>query len=104
MRILLWCDDLMSKMRIGSAMNASGATVLKKTAEETPDCILMDLTARDAVDHIARLRAAHPDIEIIAFGPHVDGAAFKAAKAAGASDVVARGAVVERMQRRLKSA
>lgn len=104
MKVLLWCDDLMSRMRVESALKASGATVLKRTATEAPDCILVDLTARDAIGHIGRLRAAHPGSEIVAFGPHVDGAAFKAAREAGAGEVVARGAVVERLQRRLKGA
>lgn len=50
---------------------------------------------------IQRLRVAQPAAPIVAFGPHVDGDAFKAARAAGANEVVARGAVVERVLRRL---
>jgi DNA-binding NarL/FixJ family response regulator len=102
MNILLWCDDLMSRTRIASALQAAGATVLKKTATETPDCVIVDLTSRDAAGHVARLRAAHPAVEIIAFGPHVDEAGLAAAKAAGANEAVPRGAILTLMQRRLQ--
>lgn len=104
MKILLWCDDLMSRTRIESAWKAAGATLLRKTSTEVPECIVVDLTARDALAHIARLHATHPDTEIIAFGPHFDGESFKAAKAAGAAELAARGSIVERMTRRLKAA
>jgi DNA-binding NarL/FixJ family response regulator len=97
MKILLWCDDLLSRTRIESAWKAAGAQLLKKTASETPDLVVMDLTARNALAEIAHLRTAFPQTDILAFGPHVDGDAFKQAKAVGASELVARGAVVERV-------
>lgn len=104
MKILLWCDDLMTRTRIESAWKAAGALILRKNAADTPDLVVMDLTARNAVDEITRLRAQWPDCAILAFGPHVDGDAFKTAKAAGATELVARGAVVERVLRRLAPA
>jgi DNA-binding NarL/FixJ family response regulator len=104
MKILLWSDDLMSRVRIESAWKQAGAQVLKKTATDHPDYIVVDLTARDALAHIERLRADFPDVDILAFGPHVDGEGFKAAKAAGATELVARGAVVERVLRKLQPA
>src|SRR5690348_6077664 len=100
MKILIWTDDLMTRMRLESAWSKAGATVLKKTSGETPDCIVIDLTARDALGHIARLRAAHPQVEVIGFGPHYDAESFKAAKAAGATEISARGSVLERITRR----
>jgi DNA-binding NarL/FixJ family response regulator len=102
MKILLWCDDLMSRTRIESAWKAAGAQILRKNSTETPDLIVMDLLARNALDEIGRLRAAHPACDILAFGPHVDGDVFKQARAAGASELVARGAVVERVLGRLQ--
>lgn len=102
MRILLWSDDLMSRVRIESAWKQAGAQLLKRVDTETPDYVVVDLGARDALTHITRLRSSFPEVDILAFGPHVDGEAFKAAKAAGASEVVARGAVVERGLRRLQ--
>jgi DNA-binding NarL/FixJ family response regulator len=101
MKILLWTDDLMSRVRIESPWKTAGAQMLRKDSTETPDLVVMDLLARDALAHIARLRAAHPQLTIVVFGPHVDGDAFKAAKTAGASELVARGAVVERVLGRL---
>lgn len=102
MKILLWCDDLISRMRLESAWKAAGATLLKKTGGEVPDCIVVDLGVRDACGHIGRLRAAHPEVDIIAFGPHFDAESFAAAKAAGATEIAARGSIVERITRRLK--
>jgi DNA-binding NarL/FixJ family response regulator len=104
MKILLWSDDLMSRVRIESAWKQAGAEVLKKTATERPDFIVVDLTAREALAHIERLRAEFPGVDILAFGPHVDGEGFRAAKAAGATELVARGAVVERVLRKLQAA
>lgn len=101
MKVLLWCDDLMSRMRLDSAWKAAGVTVLKKTTDETPDCIVIDLAVRNACERIVQLRAAHPGVEIIAFGPHFDAEAFQAAKAAGATEIAARGSIVERITRRL---
>jgi ActR/RegA family two-component response regulator len=102
MNILLWSDDLMSRVRIESAWKQAGARVLKKNDPERPDYVVVDLTARDALAHIERLRASLPDVDILAFGPHVDAEGFKAARAAGATELVARGAVVERVLRKLR--
>jgi DNA-binding NarL/FixJ family response regulator len=101
MKILLWTDDLMSRVRIESGWKAAGAQMLRRDGTETPDLVVMDLLARGAREQIRQLRAAHPDLPILAFGPHVDGEAFKEAKAAGASELVARGAVAERVLRHL---
>jgi len=101
MNILLWCDDLMSRTRIESAWKAAGAQILRKNTSEHPDLIVMDLTAANALGEIERLRNSLPDIPILAFGPHVDGDAFKQAKAAGASELVARGKVTDRVLLRL---
>jgi DNA-binding NarL/FixJ family response regulator len=101
MKILLWSDDLMSRIRIESRWKAAGAQLIKKDSAEAPDLIVVDLTARDAVGHIHRLRTQSPATDILAFGPHVDGDAFREARAAGASECVARGSVVERVLVRL---
>lgn len=103
MKILLWCDDIMGRTRLESAWKAAGATVLRKTSEEAPECIVVDLSAREALGHIERLRARHPEVEIIAFGPHFDAEAFAAARARGASELAARSSIVERVTRRLRA-
>jgi len=101
MKILLWSDDLMSRVRIESRWKAAGAQLLKRDSAETPDLIAVDLTARDAAGHIRKLREQFPATDILAFGPHVDAEGFRAAKAAGASECVARGSAVERVLGRL---
>lgn len=102
MKILLWCDDLMSRTRIESAWKAAGARILRKNTSEVPDLVVLDLTVRDALAEIPRLRTAWPGADLLAFGPHVEGETFKAAKAAGATELVARGSVVDRVLARMK--
>lgn len=100
-RILLWTDDLMTRVRMESAWKAAGAQMLKKTDSESPDLVVVDLTARDALLHIQRLRAAHPEGAIVAFGPHVEGEAFKAARDAGADTLLTRGNALAGVLKRL---
>lgn len=93
----------MSRVRIESRWKAAGAQMLRRDAAETPDLIVMDLSARDVAGHIRKLREQFPATDIIAFGPHVDAEGFCAAKAAGASECVVRGSAVERVLRRMGS-
>lgn len=102
MKILLWCDDLMSRTRIESAWKKAGAQILRKNTTEAPDLVVLDLTAREALAEIPRLRSTWPGAALLAFGPHVEGDTFKAAKAAGATELVARGKVVERVLARMQ--
>jgi DNA-binding NarL/FixJ family response regulator len=102
-KILLWCDDLMTRTRIESSWKAAGAEILRKASTDRPDLIVLDLTVRKAFAEIERLRTVWPDVDVLAFGPHVDGDAFQQARAVGATEVVARGSVVERVLARLKS-
>jgi len=67
MKIVLWCDGLMTRARIESAWKAAGAQVLKKNTAEAPDLIVIDLTARNALDEIGRRRAVCPDCDILVF-------------------------------------
>jgi DNA-binding NarL/FixJ family response regulator len=101
-KILLWCDDLMTRVRIESRWKAVGASMLRRDGEDAPDFIVLDLTVKDAMTVLGNLRAKFPEASLIAFGPHVDGDALKAAKAAGASEIVARGAVVDRVLARIE--
>ncbi len=101
-KILLLCHELTTLLRLDSAWTAAGATVLKKTSRETPDCIVIDLARSDALPEIARLRALHPAIDIVTCAASFDGDAVEAAKAAGATDFAARSFVDQRVARRLK--
>jgi len=102
MNILLLCHDLGTLLRLDAAWTAAGATVLKKTSRETPDCIVVDLGRGDALAEIARLRALHPEVDIVTCGATFDGDVVAAAKAAGATDFAARSSIDLRIQRRLK--
>ncbi len=102
MNILLLCHDLTTLLRLDAAWTAAGATVLKKTSSEAPDCIVIDLGRGDALVEITRLRALHTDIDIIACAATFDGDVVGAAKAAGATDFAARSSIDLRIKRRLK--
>jgi hypothetical protein len=103
-KILIWCDDLLARTRMESAWKMAGATVLRKSDTNVPELIVVDLTARNALAEITRLHSLHPGVPLLAFGPHVDGDAFRNAKAAGAGECVARGAVLDRVLGKLKTA
>ena len=102
MKILLYTDNLMTRAQLEGAWRNAGAVVFTSGAETGPDLIVIDLTSNAVLTQIQTLRAGYPDTEILVFGPHVAGEAFKQAKAAGASSQVARGKVVERILKRLQ--
>ncbi|MCX7165751.1 MAG: hypothetical protein NTV11_05705 [Rhodocyclales bacterium] len=104
MKILLLCHDLTTRLRLTHVWSAAGATMLTKTSSETPDCIVIDLGRRDALAEIIRLRALHPEVDIVTCAATFDGIAVEAAKAAGATDFAARSFVGQRVARRLKLA
>ncbi|MCF8198207.1 MAG: response regulator [Sulfuritalea sp.] len=104
MKILLLCHDLTTRMRLDSLWKAAGAAVLGVTSSETPDCIVIDLGRRDALEQIARLRALYPEVDIVTCAATFDGEAVEAAKTAGATDFAARSFVDKRVARRLKLA
>jgi CheY-like chemotaxis protein len=98
-------SDLMFGSRIRAAAQLAGVSaVFVRSATELAaraaqaDLILLDLDTRwlDAPASIAALKAdgATGSVPIVAFGPHVDGDALLAARAAGADRVLARSAFV----------
>jgi DNA-binding NarL/FixJ family response regulator len=101
-KILLLCHDLTTRLRLIHAWSAAGVTLLQRTSPESPDCIVIDLGRRDALDEIARLRAIHPDVGIIACAAGFDQARVEAAQAAGATEFAAHGFVDRRVARRLR--
>lgn len=102
MKIFLLCHDLTTRLRLESTWTAQGARMLKKDGGETPDCIVVDLGRGDALQEIARLRALHPELPIIACAASFEEKAVEAAKAAGATDFAARGFVDRRVARLFK--
>ncbi|MDP2825624.1 MAG: hypothetical protein Q8O52_23435 [Sulfuritalea sp.] len=53
MRILLLCHDLTTPLRLNSVWLAAGVTMLPRISSEMPDCIVIDLGRRDALDEVA---------------------------------------------------
>lgn len=100
MRIDLLCDNLLTRTRLKETWTRAGADV-SRLGDDVGDLVVVDLTATGAIERIRELRARLPEVEILAFGPHVQGDAFKAARLAGASKLVARGRVLQRVLARL---
>ena len=101
-RILLLTANLMTRVQLESRWRRAGAEVRGEEDGATDfDLVGVDLVGPDAPRQVEQRRARHPGARLIAFGPHVDGEAFKAARAAGADECVARGSVIERVLARL---
>lgn len=101
-KILLLCHDLTTRLNLTSLWTAAGVTMLKPAGDEVPDCVVVDLGRRDSLDEIARLRALHPEVTIIACFASYNEEAVTAAREAGADDFAARSFVDRRVARLLK--
>ncbi len=101
-KILLLCHDLTTRLSLTSLWTAAGVTMLKPADEDAPDCIVVDLGRRDSLDEIARLRALHSSVTIIACFATYNEDAVGAARAAGATDFAARSFVDRRVARLLQ--
>jgi len=106
MRVLLGCTDLFFSARIAETARHTGAEVIQvreRLAEaaqrEAPDLILVDLHAEalDPVAAIASIRSRDPGVRIVAFVRHEEAERVRAARAAGATEVHARGAFSARL-------
>ncbi len=102
MRVLLRTDNLLTRSNLESTWLNHGAQMLDPCSEERPELIVVDLNTRDVLTEIRTLQARYPGVEILVFGPHVNGEAFKQARAAGATTQVARGKVLQRVIARLQ--
>lgn len=95
----------MTEVRVIEALRADGLDARAVTEREWPTLVkaegsdagdvmaVVDLTATDAQAAITTAVAA--GVPVIAFGPHVDGASFDAARTAGALAVYPRGRFVQ---------
>jgi DNA-binding NarL/FixJ family response regulator len=102
MKILLHTNNLMTRAQLEDTWRKAGADIFTSEAEYAPELIVIDLAAPAALQQVQTLRDKYPHTEILVFGPHVDGEAFKQAKTAGATSQVARGKVVERVLKQLQ--
>jgi hypothetical protein len=79
----------MDRSRITAAVpDAVFARTPTDAAEHGPDIVVVDIARHGGA--VAALRAALPEARIVCFGPHVDEGSAAAARAAGASTVLAR--------------
>jgi len=114
--VLALVADLIFASRIRGAADAQGVPVqVVRSADELlararaapPRLVLVDLEARaaDPAGTIARLRATPEGagVPIIAFGAHVNRDAIEAARAAGATRVLARSAFVRELPELLEN-
>lgn len=99
-RILLITRNLMTRVQLESRWKGLGAIVTQKP-QDPVDLIVLDLGQDDALALTGSLKRQHPAARLIAFGPHVDGEAFRQARAAGVDECVARGSVMEKVASRM---
>ncbi|MBX9788244.1 MAG: hypothetical protein K2Y37_04970 [Pirellulales bacterium] len=101
-------SDLLFASRLSAAAARTGlaveqATGLDAAAERVASSqvglVILDLSSAkiDPAGAIARLRSARADVPILAFGPHVHEARLAAARDAGATEVLSRGALDARI-------
>ncbi|ABK42821.1 hypothetical protein Mmc1_0294 [Magnetococcus marinus MC-1] len=95
--IMLVCSDLLNRVQLESSWKAAGLAMVNASQGESPHIIVLDLSPEQALHQIAPLKASHPDAQLVAFGPHLQGERLLAAKQQGADLVVARSSVVERV-------
>ncbi len=111
--VLLLSDDLLDTSRVGGAARPHGLTVkwardtaglLALARQEAPRLVLVDLANTGlSVEHmLAQLREACPvRPRVVAYGPHVNAPALRAAREAGCDLVLPRSAFAEQLPDRL---
>lgn len=105
--ILYCCADLIFATRIRSTAEAMGiaARPVRSVdrlhalgAEEPVGALIVDLDAGEiAIDLIAAATHLRPMLHTLAFGPHVNLAAFESARRAGATQVMPRGRFADQL-------
>ena len=105
-KVLVACTDLFFSARILETARQTGAVavpvreaVADAAAREQPDLVIVDLNADalEPVASIAAVRAALPAVPIVGFVRHEEAERIRAAREAGASEVLARGAFSARL-------
>jgi len=87
MKIVAFTNDLMDRSKISGALG-DVAFVREVDACADADLVIVDL-ARNA-PQVAAVRAASPDVRIVAFGSHVDTEVLEQARRDGADVVLPR--------------
>ncbi len=106
--IVAFLDDLIFTSKLSATATAAGTSVTFVRALEAlggqlgrggVSLVLVDLSAGggDPLEAIALARASSPEVQIVAFGPHVEGDLMNAARERGADTVLARSAFVRKL-------
>ena len=110
---LLLSDDLIFTSRVAGTARDLGFTIKAARSAEalvalaraaTPRCVILDLAnpGLAVADLLRRLRdLGAPLPRVVAYGPHVDAAALRAAREAGCDPVLPRSKFVEELPRAL---
>ena len=110
--VLMFCSDLMFVSKVEVTARAlgtpvvfarDGSDVAQRLARERPALVLVDLALKgvDPVALVLALRAAS-EVEIVAFGSHVDADMLERARAAGATQALPRSAFTRRLPELLR--
>jgi DNA-binding NarL/FixJ family response regulator len=85
---------------------ADGAAAVDQAHDLRPDVVVMDLLMPgvDGIDATARIKAAHPDIEIVAITSFVEEARIVAALEAGASGFLLKDAEADELAAAIRAA
>ena len=85
---------------------ADGAAAIEQAAALRPDVVVMDLLMPgvDGIDATARIKATHPDVEIVAITSFVEEARIVAALEAGASGFLLKDAEADELAAAIRAA
>ena len=99
--------DLFFRAKIEAVARAAGVPVVFAGSVEeieSAKTVLVDLAdGARAIEAVQALKARAGAPVVVAFGPHKEGEAFRAAREAGADRVLARSAFVERLPELLRA-
>ena len=105
--VAVLCRDLFFRAKIDAMAKAAGVPIrFAGSAEEAEGAttVLVDLAdGARAIEAVQALKARTGAPVVVAFGPHKEGEAFRAAREAGADRVLARSAFVERLPELLRA-
>jgi DNA-binding NarL/FixJ family response regulator len=105
-RVVALMDDIFFQMKVAETAKhlnmefkvATNAEALLGLLEPRPQLVIVDLNARSQpIDAIVRLRAASPDIRIVAFLSHVQRELAEQAKIAGCDEVMPRSSFTQNL-------
>jgi hypothetical protein len=97
--IAAFVDDLLFRSKIRAVAAHTGADVTFMRAADDPALggaamAIVDLDGKDAVGIVSALTASWPSLRVIGFVSHVHAERIRDARAAGATEVMARSAFV----------